>query len=194
MRLNALIFASLIFAQGVFADEMVAPHEPYAFPVGGRVYTDQYGYTETRKFVQSSYSVWLDLDSKTENGLGERFIGEFDVFAKSMEKQSSWSTYGQIREAYVSYLGEGYDIRLGQQIIPWGKSDGINPTDYFTAKNYTFLNPADEVKRQGAPGASLSFTPEKGTSPFTIQGVFQAYYPQTKLLIPDTVIPPKASP
>lgn len=89
----------------------------------------------------------------------------------------------------MSYFSEGLDLRAGQQIIPWGKSDGVNPTDYFTAKNYTFLNPDDEVKRTGAPALNFTFTPDNGTSPLSFQLVFQAFYPQTALLIPTQIIP-----
>jgi hypothetical protein len=184
-----MLLPALSQASAVYGPSPPAPHKVYPFPFAGRIYTDQYVYTTDRSLAQSSYSIWLDLDSKTEKGLGARFIGELDVFAKNMENPNQWSSFGQFREAYISYLGDGFDLRIGQQIIPWGKSDGVNPTDYFTAKNYTFLNPDDEVKRLGAPAVNLNFTPDAGTSSFSFQFVFQAFYPQTKLIIPDSVIP-----
>ncbi len=187
MRNSLLIIGSLICSAQAFAE--IEPPSDKTFSMGGRVYTDHYYYTSASTLAQSSTSFWLDLESKSEKGVSARFVGELNVFAKSVENPNRLSLFSQIREAYLSYFGDGFDLRLGQQIIPWGKSDGINPTDYFTAKNYSVLNPDDEVKRVGAPSLNISFTPEAGVSPFTFQFIFQAYYPQTKLLIPTSVIP-----
>ena len=164
-----------------------------ALPIDGRVFTDQYLYSGAGQgdgqLAQSSLSVWLDADTKVDQGFGARAIGEFDFFAKDMERPDHVSAFVQLREGYVSYLGDGLDLRVGQQIIPWGKSDGINPTDYFTAKKYTFLNPDDEVRRVGAPAVNITFTPASGTSPITAQFIFQPSYAQTALLIPAQVAP-----
>jgi hypothetical protein len=160
--------------------------------LSGRIYTDQYLFlrgADEGTLEQSSLSAWLDFDTHSESGLGLRAIGQFDAFYRSILNPAEPSFKAQLREGYVSYLGTGTEIKIGQQIIPWGKSDGVNPTDYFTAKDYTLLNPDDEVRRLGALAANLSFTPKQGTSPFTFQFVVQANYPQTKLLIPAGSIP-----
>ena len=197
MRGGLFFLALAYLGQPAFAEDAEPsptppPKKHYSFPFSGRVYTDQYLYTSEAKsmtIAESSLSVWLDLDSKTEKGFGARFIGQSDFFYRDVNHPDDVSIVPQIREGYVSYLSEGSDLRIGQQIIPWGKSDGINPTDYFTAKNYTLLNPDDEVRRVGAPSINYSFTPSSGTSPVTFQFVFQAYNPQNKILIPSQVIP-----
>jgi hypothetical protein len=165
-------------------------------PFSGRLYTDQYFYTQGPQSgnpEQSSLSAWLaytnQFDQGTWNGWGVKAIGQLDYFDKSLDGEKNNTVETHLREGYVSYVTNGSDLRVGQQIIPWGKSDGVNPTDYFTAKDYTILNPDDEVRRFGAPGVNFSFTPDSGNSPFTFQFVGQAFYPQTKLLIPDQVIP-----
>jgi hypothetical protein len=166
------------------------------FPFTGRIYADHYGYTQgvlSGQIAQTSLSMWLEYDSQrdqsTKQGLGVHLVGQGDLFYRSLDYPYDSSSRAKLREGYVSYITEGTVVRAGQQIIPWGKSDGINPTDYFTAKDYTVFNPDDEVKRMGAPGISWTFTPDQGTSPFNIQAIFQAYYPQTKLLLPDQVVP-----
>ena len=159
---------------------------------GGRIYTDQYGYTAASSpggMEQSSISSWLDYDAHSDSGFGVRAIGQVDGFLKSIENPGHASVRGRIREAYGSFLGQGIEIRLGQQIIPWGKSDGVNPTDYFTAKDYTLLNPDEEVRRIGAPSLNVSYTPKDGASPITVQVVVQATHPETRLLIPDSAVP-----
>lgn len=164
--------------------------------INGRVYTDQYIFTNgspSGEIAQSSLSSWLEYDFQTEEQNHKKFglhvVGQGDVFYRDLNHPHETSARARLREGYLSYTTDETVLRAGQQIIPWGKSDGINPTDYFTAKDFTLFNPDDEVKRMGAPGVSWNFTPDGGASPFNIQAVFQAYYPQTRLLIPDQVIP-----
>ena len=184
---------ALVFTTSISAAQADSP-----LPFNGRIYTDQYIFTNpqpnsTNDIAQSSASLWLEWDSKANasdrKGFGAHVVGQFDAFYRSMTQPLDSSFSAFLREGYASYSNEAIDLRVGQQIIPWGKSDGVNPTDYFTAKNYTVLNPDDEVRRIGAPGGNLSFTPNNGASPISIQAVFQAYYPQTSLLIPDRAIP-----
>lgn len=160
----------------------------------GRVYTDHYfpvypSTTYTSGVFQSSVSAWLDFQATPFQNTTLHMVGQGDAFLRSLSEPNKSSFSGRLREGFFGYQGESVEFRIGQQIIPWGKSDGVNPTDYFTAKDYTQLNPDDEVRRIGAPSVMLNFTPKKGASPFNFIGVFQAVYPQSKLLIPDQAIP-----
>jgi hypothetical protein len=160
--------------------------------LNGRVYTDQYLSSKgpnAGKFEQSNLSAWLDFDAHDESGFGIRVIGQGDSFFKSISEPDHPSFTASLREGYVSYLGPGIEVKIGQQIIPWGKSDGVNPTDYFTAKNFTLLNPDDEVRRKGAVSLNTTFTPDQGNSPFSFQTVIQANAPEVQLLIPDQSVP-----
>jgi len=54
-----------------------------------------------------------------------------------------------LREMYADiYLGK-LDLRLGHQIIAWGRADGINPTDNLTPKNYFVRSPEPDDMRLG---------------------------------------------
>jgi hypothetical protein len=182
-----------LILSSLFANDLVhAEESSYSF--SGRVYSDQYfptnpSTTYSSGIFQSSISAWLDFQAKLSKSTSFHTVGQLDAFLRSMAEPNESSFGGKLREAYLSFQNDSLELRAGQQIIPWGKSDGVNPTDYFTAKDYTLLNPDEEVKRTGAPSILLSFTPKNGTSPFNFTGVFQAYYPQTKLLIPDQAIP-----
>jgi hypothetical protein len=175
---------------------LIVSQNATASPIAGRIYSDYYIYTQDLSYgevAQSSLSAWLEYDSQaddsTKKDLGVHIVGQGDLFYRDLNHPGQTSARFHLREGYISYLSDETVLRVGQQIIPWGKSDGINPTDYFTAKDYTLFNPDDEVKRLGAPGLSWGFTPDQGTSPFNIQAVFQAYYPQMRLLIPSQAIP-----
>ena len=69
---------------------------------------------------------------------------------------------GEGRPARASLL-EGYlaihfpraDLRLGRQIVAWGRADGINPTDNMTPRDYVVLLPFEDDQRFGTSGARL---------------------------------------
>ncbi len=43
----------------------------------------------------------------------------------------------ELREAYMDYQAEKWDIRVGRQIIVWGKADGLAITDIISPWDYT---------------------------------------------------------
>jgi hypothetical protein len=74
-------------------------------------------------------------------------------------------SWGELREAYVAVRLSRLDLRLGKQIIVWGRADRLNPTDTLTPRNFTLLVPDDDDQRFGTPAikatyyfGSLSFT------------------------------------
>ena len=54
---------------------------------------------------------------------------------------------GELREAYVDVRLGRLDLRLGRQIVAWGRADGVNPTDNLTGDDVTLLVP-DEGRPQ----------------------------------------------
>ncbi len=50
-----------------------------------------------------------------------------------------------VDEAYVDLFWDRFDLRIGKQIIAWGKADAINPTDLITPWDYSdVLDTEDE--------------------------------------------------
>lgn len=43
----------------------------------------------------------------------------------------------ELREAYIQYVAESWDLRAGRQIIIWGKADGVQITDVISPFDYT---------------------------------------------------------
>jgi hypothetical protein len=169
-----------------------APSTATEWSFHGKAFTDLYGFMQgprSGEILQSNFSFWPELEAKFNEQWSGRAQAAINVYFKNLRQPERTSADFLLREGYVTYQKSGWEIRAGQQIIPWGKSDGINPTDYFTAKDYTFYNPDDELRRRGELSLSLSMTPNQGDSPWNLQAVFQARYPQTRLLIPDLVIP-----
>jgi hypothetical protein len=54
-----------------------------------------------------------------------------------------------VREASLMTDTEDWSLRLGRQIISWGRADRIGPSDYFSARDLTSLVADDEEQRLG---------------------------------------------
>ena len=77
-----------------------------------------------------------------------------------------------LREAYVNaYLGP-FDIRLGHQIISWGRADGTNPTDNLTPMDMA-VRSADEDDRRRANFALRTFL---NLNPLRFEAVWVPFY------------------
>jgi hypothetical protein len=67
-------------------------------------------------------------------------------FRNTNNSASSTSSF-YIREAYVSaYLG-AFDLRIGQQLVQWGKADGYNPTNVITPLDLLVFSPDEDDRR-----------------------------------------------
>jgi hypothetical protein len=126
--------------------------------------------------------------------------GEFALKARS-EKQSYGDAfaelrlrYGQegdrhdlqvtLREAYVNTYVGPLDLRLGQQIIVWGRADAFNPTNNLTPIDLRVRSPLEDDRRLGNVGARafLNFAPVR------IEGVWMPLYVASEL--PAIPLPP----
>ena len=87
------------------------------------------------------------------------------------------TTAVDLREAYVNaYLGP-LDLRIGQQIIVWGRADALNPTNNLTPLDFRIHSPLEDDIRVGNAGARafLRF------APFRLEGVWMPLYLPTEL-------------
>ncbi len=45
--------------------------------------------------------------------------------------------FGELRELFMEYQHEAFDVRIGRQIVVWGKADGLAITDIVSPRDYT---------------------------------------------------------
>lgn len=185
------IFLSLLFSSQYLVEFRAQGDEvtlPLDVPVHGRIFSDFYLPIHRSTLNQVSGSVWLQADPK----LSENAYGHFTLTASQLEASvvpGKTGFYPGVREAKVSFFKEGWEFRAGKMIIPWGNSDGINPTDFLSGKDYTFFNPDEEVKRIGATGLWLSWTPRAGQSPMNLTLVVLPVLAQSKVLLAPGQVP-----
>lgn len=83
----------------------------------------------------------------------------------------------ELREGYVNaYLGP-VDLRLGQQIIVWGKADGFNPTNNLTPTNLSIRSPHEDDRRVGNFASRMFINME----PVRLEGVWVPMYRAVEL-------------
>ena len=65
-------------------------------------------------------------------------------------------TSSKLLEAYLTWRFDQTDIRVGKQIVAWGRADGLNPTDNLTPRDYATLLPFEEDQRFGTFALKLN--------------------------------------
>jgi hypothetical protein len=177
-----------------------APAEPAAATqdgltpsLGGRLFTDFYLPTQSvsSPFQQVSTTAWAGATSKLSEE-SRAFVqgeGRFVDYSFSEGGRSPTTGLFSLREAYLSYSKGGFDLSAGKQILPWGKTDGINPTDFLTGEDFTVRNPDPEVMRLGTTAIQAGYTLAGESTSWNLTAVALPVPAMSVLLIPPALVP-----
>ncbi|HEY3500086.1 MAG TPA: DUF1302 family protein [Polyangiaceae bacterium] len=88
-----------------------------------------------------------------------------------------------VREAYVNGYFGPVDVRLGQQVIVWGRADAFNPTNNLTPFDLRVHSPVDDDRRMGNLAARVFLN----LDPIRIEGVWVPLYRAAE--IPSVAVP-----
>lgn len=77
-----------------------------------------------------------------------------------------------LREAYVDAYFGNLDLRLGQQIIVWGRADAFNPTNNLTPSDLRVRSPNEDDRRVGNVGVRAFYN----LRPLRLEGVWMPLY------------------
>jgi hypothetical protein len=102
----------------------------------------------------------------------------YDITENYVEEEVG--TEVELREAYVNTYVGPLDLRVGQQIVVWGRADAFNPTNNVTPFDLTVRSPVEDDRRVGNVGARAFLNFE----PFRIEGVWMPLYKPAELPIP----------
>lgn len=89
------------------------------------------------------------LSSRVDGKLEARLIDS------DLRNRAGKTGHSRLLEAYATIHFDRVDLRIGRQVVAWGRADGINPTDNLTPRDYSVLLPFDEDQRFGATAAKL---------------------------------------
>ncbi|MHA6574345.1 hypothetical protein [Pseudomonas yamanorum] len=107
-----------------------------------------------------------DLAEQTRLVLGAR-IG-IDDSAKADDYS------GRLREGYIETGTGEWTWRVGRQIIAWGRSDRVNPTDNLSPRDLTLLVPEDEDQRMGINAVQIRRTLDDNLTVTAVLADFEA--------------------
>ncbi|MBN2039802.1 MAG: hypothetical protein JW864_07160 [Spirochaetes bacterium] len=108
-------------------------------------------------FVDSYHAVGIEspndfLSSRTRARIESQFSGQnaftfISLNAVKNEVVESESGFN-LMEAYVDYASDLFDMRIGRQIVIWGKADGFLVTDIISPKDYSeyFARDFDDMR------------------------------------------------
>ncbi len=94
-------------------------------------------------------SAWLKLEKKLDNGIGLFAEG----YSTREDLRTDGNTRSSIREMYVETRKGDFDFRVGRQIIAWGRTDRLNPTDNLTPRDARLLATDIDEDRFGSLAA-----------------------------------------
>lgn len=146
------------------------------FDWNGYVRSDFYvGASESGKeaAMQAAYGeLALSVTARKED-LGDAFA-EFRMRAGKQGEQDL--LHLDLREAYVNGYFGPLELRLGKQIVAWGRADVFNPTSNITPVDFRVRSPQEDDRRVGNIGARAFLNFE----PFRLEGVWMPLYESTK--------------
>ena len=110
--------------------------------------------------AESSWMEWVEVDGWVEgarsvrirsphDALMSRVWGRLELSAEvgdvyahlSIDAQKNWKvedeTEVDLHEVWAEYAADGWDVRVGRQVIIWGKADGVQITDIVSPPDYT---------------------------------------------------------
>jgi hypothetical protein len=172
-------------AQGLFESAGIIGEGPAkSFSLNGYIKGTVCGgeNSKNQTIVSAAYAqLSLKLDAQ-KSGLGRAFA---EVRFNAGRISDSSLTAFDLREAWGAVSPGLFDIKLGRQIIAWGRADGINPTNNITPKDETVFSGEFDDTRLG--NELLSVTAKIGSA--GIQGIWIPYFRPDVLPLAGAEIP-----
>ncbi|MCB9283179.1 MAG: hypothetical protein H6563_03825 [Lewinellaceae bacterium] len=123
------------YAQGLFETAGVpAEKTPSKLEWSGYVRGSAYGGGEQFDYA----SLFGEASLQGKYALGKTFLFADIRLREGLQFGEVGPTL-QLKEVYAGYQSEKLDLYLGNQIVTWGRTDGFNPTNCITPRDYFFL-------------------------------------------------------
>ncbi len=143
-----IAFQAAAYTQGLFEAGDTEKREP-AFQLSGYgrgvLYAGPYDSQELPE-IRSGYG---EAALKINAFSGSRGKLYSEIRFRSGYEYNEQINQFQLREAYADLFLGDFDLRAGQQIIAWGRADGINPTNNLTPLDYFVRSPEPDDIRMG---------------------------------------------
>lgn len=107
--------------------------------------------------------------------------GKLEVRASNFAIGEGGDTKATLLEGYATIHFDKADLRIGKQIVAWGRADGLNPTDNLTPRDFVALLPFEDDQRFGTTAIRLdAFLSRK----HTLTVFFTPFFEPSKVPLP----------
>jgi len=134
---------------------------------------------------QLSTSVALEADARMTEGTFAKAHATGDLLTPNLSRKLEARV--RLREAYAGAHKDGFEVRIGQQMVTWGNADVVSAVDLLTARDYTFFSATPDANRLGAPAVMATYAGDE--SPLRLALVWQPVFTSSRLLLPKRELP-----
>lgn len=152
-------------------------------PISGKTFAYVRAPIDGGPFQQVSASLWLSAKPRISDTASARLEVALDGVEASQTETARVRL--NLREAFVALRRRGWLLRAGQQIVPWGSSDVVNPTDFMTARDYRLFVVDAEQSRKGALSVMVARASRRVEATLVVTPVF----PRSSILVPANALP-----
>lgn len=154
--------AGVVSASAVYAEEAGADDNPDAGGVptflqnqrvSGALRTDYF--RSSKNFDDDTDFLGATVQIKALPAFNEGLDGKLELRISNPAIGKGEETKSRLLEGYVTAHFGKTDLRIGKQIVAWGRADGINPTDNLTPRDFTVLLPFEDDQRFGTLAVRL---------------------------------------
>ena len=151
-KLIPLLLAILVnstSAQDFFDDNSEGSMQSKPYELNGFIRGVFFGGSVVEQKGSEMKSGYGELGLKIRARKGQWGDGYADIRFRQGSEFNQFLSEFNLREAYVNtYIGH-FDLRLGQQIVVWGRADGFNPTNNITPQNMLARSPDEDDRKEG---------------------------------------------
>lgn len=91
--------------------------------------------------------------ARVDLGAAGKLVG--DGWLQAQTGTEATGPHGRVRELYWRYSAGPLEVKVGRQLVIWGRADGLNPTDKLSPRDFTLLVPEDSAQRHGNEAVQL---------------------------------------
>lgn len=108
-------------------------------------------------------------ESATINFEGLSYFVQTPLLIAPARDLKKGELFTELNELSLTYGTGSWNFKAGQMTTSWGKSDGLNPTDFLSGRRNLLLVPDDQLTRRGHGSAMIEYTPNGGSSAWSFQ-------------------------
>jgi hypothetical protein len=138
-------------------------------------------YRSSRTFDDERDLLGATLQVKASPALADGVDAKVSVRITDPAIGEGGAARGRLIEGFAVLRGERAELRLGRQIVAWGRADGINPTDNLTPRDYTVLLPFEDDQRFGTDSARLDLA---ATHEHTLSAFATPFFEPSRIPLP----------